>query len=360
MQGAKVVISSRKQDACDAVAAEINARHGAGTAIAIAANISSKERLQNLVDETRKAFGKITALVCNAASNPYYGPGLGITDEQFRKILDNNILSQPLADLHGGARNDRAGRRFDHNHFVDWRLERFADDWCLWHFQGGRHADGAQFCDRIRAAGRVASIASPRALIRTDMARALVGKSGNVETINRAAASLKRIGEPPEIAGAVVFLASRAGAFTTGQTIVCDGGVTITGRRIMGALKGKVAIITGAGSGIGRASAIRFAAEGAKLVIGDKSEAVHETAKLIGAGRVTALQIDAGVEADVAKLVATALSTYGGLDVAFANAGIIGDMGGIFDIDPAAMGGDLAGQSDRTSFDGQTCGQGNG
>jgi NAD(P)-dependent dehydrogenase (short-subunit alcohol dehydrogenase family) len=104
---------------------------------------------------------------------------------------------------------------------------------------------------------------------------------------------------------------------------------------MMSALQGKVAIITGAGSGIGRAAAIRFAAEGAKLVLGDKSEAVHESAKLAGNGAV-ALQVDAGVEADVAKLVATALETHGGLDVAFANAGIIGDMGGIFDIDAAA------------------------
>ena len=62
-QGAKVVISSRKQDVCDTVAAEINAKYGAGTAIAVAANISSKADLQNLVDETRRAFGKITALV---------------------------------------------------------------------------------------------------------------------------------------------------------------------------------------------------------------------------------------------------------------------------------------------------------
>ncbi len=101
----------------------------------------------------------------------------------------------------------------------------------------------------------------------------------------------------------------------------------------MGALEGKIAIITGAGSGIGRASAIRFAAEGAKLVIGDKSDAVHDTAKVIGDG-VTALQIDAGSEADVQQLVATAISTYGGLDVAFANAGISGGMPGIFDLTP--------------------------
>lgn len=101
----------------------------------------------------------------------------------------------------------------------------------------------------------------------------------------------------------------------------------------MGALDGKVAIVTGAGSGIGRASAIRFAAEGAKLVIGDKTDAVFETAKTIteAGGTVTAVQIDAGNEADVAKLVDVAKSSYGGLDVAFANAGISGGMDGIFD-----------------------------
>jgi NAD(P)-dependent dehydrogenase (short-subunit alcohol dehydrogenase family) len=102
----------------------------------------------------------------------------------------------------------------------------------------------------------------------------------------------------------------------------------------MGALDGKVAIITGAGSGIGRASALRFAAEGAKVVLGDKSAAVHETAKMIGDAAI-AVEMDAGIEADVAALVAAALEKHGHLDIAFANAGIIGDMGGIFDIDPA-------------------------
>src|SRR3546814_7212057 len=92
-QGAKVVIASRKQDACDAVAAELNAKHGAGTAVAVAANISSKENLQHLVDENVAAFGPVTALVCNAASNPYYGTSAGISDEQFRKNLDNHIVA---------------------------------------------------------------------------------------------------------------------------------------------------------------------------------------------------------------------------------------------------------------------------
>jgi NAD(P)-dependent dehydrogenase (short-subunit alcohol dehydrogenase family) len=91
--GARVVISSRKSAACAEVADAINARYGAGRATAVPANISSKDDLSHLVSETNRQFGRIDVLVCNAASNPYYGPQAGIADEQFRKILDNNIVS---------------------------------------------------------------------------------------------------------------------------------------------------------------------------------------------------------------------------------------------------------------------------
>lgn len=103
-------------------------------------------------------------------------------------------------------------------------------------------------------------------------------------------------------------------------------------------LSGKVAIITGAGSGIGRAAALRFAAEGAKLVLGDKTEAVHDTARSVieAGGQAVALQMDAGLESDVARLVATALERFGQLDVAFANAGISGGKEGIFELTPEA------------------------
>ncbi|RYD43508.1 MAG: SDR family oxidoreductase [Sphingomonadales bacterium] len=226
-QGAKVVISSRKQDACDATAAEINARFGEGTAIAVAANISSKDDLQNLVNEARAAFGKITALVCNAASSPYYGPGLGISDDQFRKTMDNNILSNhwlismvapemlergegsiTIISSIGGLKGSPIIGAYSISKAADMQIAR-------------------NFSVEFGPQGVRVNCVAP-GLVRTDMARALWE---NPETLKRstAASTLKRIGEPHEIAGAAVFLASKAGAFTTGQTIVCDGGATISG-----------------------------------------------------------------------------------------------------------------------------------
>ena len=226
-QGAKVVISSRKQDACDTVAAEINAKYGAGTAIAVAANISSKENLQTLVEETVAAFGPVTALVCNAASNPYYGPGLDIADEQFRKIMDNNILSNhwliSMVAPEMVARGEGAITII--SSIGGLKGSPIIGAYCI-----SKAADmqmARNYAVELGEAGVRVNCIAP-GLIRTDMARALWENPENLRR-STAASTLKRIGEPHEIAGAAVFLASKAGAFTTGQTIVCDGGATISG-----------------------------------------------------------------------------------------------------------------------------------
>ena len=101
-------------------------------------------------------------------------------------------------------------------------------------------------------------------------------------------------------------------------------------------LAGLVAVITGAGSGIGRAAALLFAREGASLVLGDKTEAVYETAEQVkqAGGEALGLVGDAGLEADVQRLVAFATTKHGRLDIAFANAGISGGLSNIFDSTP--------------------------
>jgi NAD(P)-dependent dehydrogenase (short-subunit alcohol dehydrogenase family) len=224
--GAKVVVSSRKAPACQEVADAINARYGAGRALAIAANISSKDDLQRLADETVAAFGKIDVLVCNAASNPYYGPLGGIADDQFRKILDNNIVSNhwliSMVAPAMRARKDGAivivssiGGLKGNAIIGAYNISKAAD------FSLARNLAVEFGSDNVRV-----NCIAP-GLIKTDFARALWENPDTLKSSN-ARTPLGRIGEPDEIAGAAVFLASRAGAYMTGQTIVVDGGQTIT------------------------------------------------------------------------------------------------------------------------------------
>ena len=223
--GAHVVVSSRKQDACQVVVDGINAKHGAGRAIAVAASISSKEALQGLVDRTMQQFGRIDALVCNAASNPYYGPMAGIADEQFRKILDNNVLSNHWLI----------------NMTVPQMIERKSGSIIIVSSIGGLRGSttiGAYCISKaadLQLARNLAHEYGPHGvrvnciapgLIRTDFAKALWE---NPDTLKRATVGvpLRRIGEADEIAGAAVYLASKASTFMTGQALVCDGGATI-------------------------------------------------------------------------------------------------------------------------------------
>jgi len=221
--GANVVVSSRKQDACEQVASEINNR-GAGKAIAAAASISDKAALQHLVDETRRQLGHIDVLICNAASNPYFGPMAGITDDQFRKIMDNNVLSNHwLTSMVAPEMVERG----DGSIVIVSSVGGITSSTVIGAYNISKAAD-LQLVRNLAAefggsGVRVNAIAP--GLVRTDFARALWENPDILKSVTKVAA-LKRIGEPREIAGAAVFLASQAASFVTGQTLVVDGGST--------------------------------------------------------------------------------------------------------------------------------------
>lgn len=223
--GARVVVTSRKVDACNAVVEQLR---GEGLeAIAVACNISSKEQVTALVDQTEKAYGPVDVLVCNAAVNPYYGPMSGISDEAFSKVMDVNIRSNlwlvnrvapGMAERGGGSivivssiaglTGSRVLGAYAISKAADMQLARnLALEW------------GKQ--------GVRTNCIAP-GLIKTDFAKALWD---NPKTLAAALASspLNAIGDPEDIAGAALLLGSDAGRFITGTTIVIDGGATIGG-----------------------------------------------------------------------------------------------------------------------------------
>jgi NAD(P)-dependent dehydrogenase (short-subunit alcohol dehydrogenase family) len=223
--GARVVVSSRKLPACEEVVNAI--RSAGGEATAVAANIGDKAQLEYLVAETRKRFGPIDILVCNAASNPYFGPMSGLPDDAFQKILQNNIVSNHwlsnlvlpemaqrkdgvviIVSSIGGIKGSAVLGAYCVSKAADMQLARnLAVEWGKQNIRVNCIAPG---------------------LVKTDFARAL-WDNPKLLAHTEATTPLGRIGDPDDIGGIAVFLASRAGAFVTGQTIVADGGVTITG-----------------------------------------------------------------------------------------------------------------------------------
>lgn len=221
--GAKVVISSRKMEACEAVLKEFHAR--GQEAIAVPCNVGVKEQLVNLVESTIAKWGHIDILVCNAASNPVFGPLTKASDEAFDKIILTNVKSvfwlgnlviPRMAENGGGAvivissigalRGSNVMGLYGTSKAAEIGLCRaLAVEW------GPRNV-------------RVNCLLP--GLIKTDFARAL-WEDEERRKHREAITPLRRLGEPRDIGGVAVFLASEAAGFITGQMIIADGGATI-------------------------------------------------------------------------------------------------------------------------------------
>lgn len=221
--GARVAVSSRKADACAAVSKEFEAR--GFEHLARPCNVSRKEDLQALVDATFRKWGRLDIVVANAAANPYYGPLTGLPDEAFDKIFGNNVKSVLwLAAMTLPSLAAQGGGSF----IVVGSIGGIVANTVIGAY-GMSKAAGHHLVRNLAAEWgpknvRVNAIAP--GLVRTEFARAL-WEDEKRRTEREAATPLRRLGEPRDIGGIAVFLASDAAAFVTGQCIVADGGVTI-------------------------------------------------------------------------------------------------------------------------------------
>ena len=226
LHGANVIISSRKLDACEKTANEINNEVGNEVAFPIAANISDESQLDLLVESTRKQLGKIDVLICNAATNPFMGSMLDMPSEKFDKVMNNNIKSnQVLCNLVLPEMIDRN----DGAIIIISSIAAIKGSPILGAYNISKAADvmivkniAAEFGNKNIRANSIAP-----GLIKTDFARALWENPDILKAV-LSTTPMQRIGEPNEIAGVAVMLASDAGNYINGQTIVVDGGTTIS------------------------------------------------------------------------------------------------------------------------------------
>ena len=222
--GANVVICGRKADVAEEVASVINQRDG-GRAIAVAGNITRADELENMVSAAESAFGAIDILVANAGLHIHFGPSAEMTEAVLEKTMDGNFralhrLSQrllPAMAAQGWGRIINVGSIAAH----------FGSG--LYHSYTLSKSLAMQYVRNIAVefgeSGVRANTISP-GLVRTDMARGLIENEAELrKELDRS--TVGRPGEPDEIAGMIVALASAAGNYVNGQTIAVDGGQTI-------------------------------------------------------------------------------------------------------------------------------------
>lgn len=221
--GAKVALSSRKQAALDEVAAAI--RSSGGEAVGIAAHSGDKAALYALVEKTIERYGRLDILVSNAATNPHFGPLLEAEDSYWHKTIQVNLmgslwLSQAAVKA---MRASGGGKIINVASIVGLNPGQF---------QGIYSITKAAVISLTKAlalelgADNIQVNAIAPGLIQTKFSRALWANDELMPQI-LAKTPAGRIGQPIDIAGLAVFLASSASDFTTGAVFVADGGITL-------------------------------------------------------------------------------------------------------------------------------------
>ena len=220
--GAKVVVASRKQPALEEVAQSI--RQSGGEAFACAAHNGDKDALYRLVDRTLERYGKLDILINNAATNPHFGTLLDAADSFWQKTIEVNLLGNVWLSQ-AAVKAMRAG--------AGGKIVNVASIAGLnpGHFQGIYSITKAAVISLTKTLAielgpdniQVNAIAP--GLVKTNFARTLWENDDLLREI-LARTPAQRIGEPSDIAGLALYLASEASNYTTGAVFVADGGLT--------------------------------------------------------------------------------------------------------------------------------------
>src|SRR6266705_341122 len=218
--GARIALCSRKAEACEEVRREFESK--GFEVLARSCNVSHREDLQALIDDTVRRWGRIDIVVANAAINPYYGPLTGIPDAAFDMILAANVKSVLwLAGMTLPGMAERGGGSF----IVVGSIGGLIANTVIGAYGISKAADHHLVRNLAAEWGpkgiRVNAIAP--GLVKTEFARALwEDEKRRNERIQ--ATPLRRLGEPRDIGGIAVFLASDAAAFITGHRILAGKG----------------------------------------------------------------------------------------------------------------------------------------
>jgi NAD(P)-dependent dehydrogenase (short-subunit alcohol dehydrogenase family) len=219
--GASVVIASRKLDACEALANEVGARFQVA-ALPVAANVSSWDDCDALAAAAHERFGRIDVLVNNAGMSPLYPSVDQVTEALYDKVLGVNLKGPFRLTSLIGARMAAQGSGGSIINISSVEAER--PEPSALPYAAAKAGLEALTLGFVRAFGPKVRVNTIRCgMFRTDISKAW-GDPAVVDELARQRIALRRVGEPAEIVGAAMFLATEASAYCTGATIRIDGG----------------------------------------------------------------------------------------------------------------------------------------